>query len=154
MRLQNIEESSRWYPGAGLYRPVTLIETGRTAIAQWGVNVQTLSIDADGTVSARFTAETENYTGRDLALEFDVQTESRHRTVFSSGIGADGTCSVIETFGCVVPWSPEEPRLYNLTVSLYDVADGKKTLLDSVTKRVGYRTVKCSAERGFELNGV
>lgn len=154
VRLQNIEESSRWYPGAGLYRPVTLIETGRTAIAQWGVNVQTLSIDADGTVSARFTAETENYTGRDLAVEFDVQTESRHRTVFSSGIDADGTCSVIETFGCVVPWSPEEPKLYNLTVSLYDVADGKKTLLDSVTKRVGFRTVKCSAERGFELNGV
>ena len=30
VHLKNVEESSRWYPGAGLYRPVTLIQTGRS----------------------------------------------------------------------------------------------------------------------------
>jgi len=32
VHLQNIEESSRWYPGAGLYRPVKLLLTQKTSI--------------------------------------------------------------------------------------------------------------------------
>ena len=41
VHLQNVEESSRWYPGAGLYRPVTLIQTGASHLRDWGINVET-----------------------------------------------------------------------------------------------------------------
>ena len=68
VRLQNIEESSRWYPGAGLYRPVTLIETGRTAISQWGVNVKTLCLNDNGTVSAQLSADIANSEGTMLQV--------------------------------------------------------------------------------------
>ncbi|MBQ7471767.1 MAG: beta-galactosidase, partial [Prevotella sp.] len=37
VHLKNVEESSRWYPGAGLIRPVTLIQTGKAAIEQWSI---------------------------------------------------------------------------------------------------------------------
>ncbi|MDE5550063.1 MAG: beta-galactosidase, partial [Bacteroidaceae bacterium] len=43
VHLQNVEESSRWYPGAGLYRPVPLIQTQKTAIEQWGIAANTLA---------------------------------------------------------------------------------------------------------------
>ena len=39
--LRNVEESSRWYPGAGLYRPVTLITTGREYICPQGISIET-----------------------------------------------------------------------------------------------------------------
>ena len=45
VRLENLPESSRWYPGAGLYRPVTLITTASCAIKEWGIRVETKHIN-------------------------------------------------------------------------------------------------------------
>lgn len=45
VHLQNLEESSRWYPGAGLYRPVTLVLTQKTHIDDWSLYARTMSID-------------------------------------------------------------------------------------------------------------
>ena len=45
VHLQNLEESSRWYPGAGLYRPVSLIITGKAHIDDWGTYFHTLQAD-------------------------------------------------------------------------------------------------------------
>ena len=47
VHLQNVEESSRWYPGAGLYRPVTLITTGPDWIDPWQTYIRTLSRHAE-----------------------------------------------------------------------------------------------------------
>lgn len=50
VHLQNVEESSRWYPGAGLYRPVKLVLTPKTHIDDWSIYVRTMSIDKDKAV--------------------------------------------------------------------------------------------------------
>ena len=42
--LKNQEESSRWYPGAGIYRPVTLVMTAPTHVDDWGVVVRTIEL--------------------------------------------------------------------------------------------------------------
>ena len=47
VHLRNVEESSRWYPGAGIYRPVTLITTGRTRLDDWSIFVRTMTIGND-----------------------------------------------------------------------------------------------------------
>ena len=155
VRLQNVEESSRWYPGAGLFRPVTLVETRHTALTQWGMNAVTLSLNNDGTVTEQLSAEVTNADGKQLEVDFDVQTDSRQRTVFTAKVDKDGKATVTETYGSVKPWSPESPQLYQLVASLYEVGDdGSRTLLDKEVKKIGYRTVKCSAEGGFQLNGV
>ena len=39
VNLQNLEESSRWYPGAGIYRPVTLVLTGQQHLDPWGTSI-------------------------------------------------------------------------------------------------------------------
>ena len=41
IRLDNPEESSRWYPGGGLYRNVWLTKTNKTAVAHWGTYITT-----------------------------------------------------------------------------------------------------------------
>ena len=45
VRLSNVEESSRWYPGAGIYRPVTLVMTQPTRIDDWSLYVRTMGIN-------------------------------------------------------------------------------------------------------------
>ena len=155
VRLENIEESSRWYPGAGLYRPVTIIETGAEALSQWGVNAETLQLNADGTVTARLTADmaaARNGKNVRYSVEFDVQTDSRQRTVIEAPVDNNGHASVISTYGRITPWSPEMPALYNITATLYASDSNGKRKVDSVTRRVGYRTISCTAD-GFRLNG-
>lgn len=53
VHLQNVPESSRWYPGAGLYRPVTLVTGPKTGLKTWGTFVRTTALSATG---ARVTA--------------------------------------------------------------------------------------------------
>ena len=45
--LENKEESSRWYPGAGLFRNVHLLQTAKVHVAVWGTYVTTPSVSAD-----------------------------------------------------------------------------------------------------------
>ena len=47
VRLENREESSRWYPGAGLYRNVHLITTNKTHIPVWGTHVTTPHVEKE-----------------------------------------------------------------------------------------------------------
>ena len=58
VHLKNMEESSRWYPGAGIFRPVTLITTDRTHLDDWSLVVRAtdtkkngvLTVEVDGKV--------------------------------------------------------------------------------------------------------
>lgn len=57
VKVFNPEHSSRWYPGAGIYRPVTLIQTGKEWIDPWNVVVQTPIVDpkqSEVTLSFKF----------------------------------------------------------------------------------------------------
>lgn len=155
VRLENMEESSRWYPGAGLYRPVTLITTGHTALSQWGINASTLRLNDDGTATACFSAEVVNAGNERLEVDFDVQTDSRQRTLLTAEVNKNGLAEVIEKVGRITAWSPENPRTYRLTATLYSVdGNGQRTLLDEEHRTIGFRTVSCTAKGGFQLNGV
>lgn len=160
VRLQNLPESSRWYPGAGIYRPVSLVQTGETAIDVWGINFVTDSIVADEThvtVEARLVG----YEGRTIAVGFDLKP----RPVLSRSVAAveqrevkiddGGVAKVSMVVSKPDLWSPENPALYDLVVRVYEVqADGQYTLLDEETRRVGIRTLSVTREHGFQLNGV
>ncbi|MBQ0046324.1 MAG: DUF4982 domain-containing protein [Prevotellaceae bacterium] len=158
VHLQNLEESSRWYPGAGLYRPVTLIQTQKHAIEQWSVAANTIDLRFNG-AQVELSAEVTGFTTNELksklfGVEFAIETENGTKTQTQVTIGEDGVAKCISNISNVIPWTPETPKLYDLHVSLFQIENGKKgRVFDSFTKKVGFRTVKCSAEGGFQLNG-
>ncbi|MBQ0022540.1 MAG: DUF4982 domain-containing protein [Prevotellaceae bacterium] len=152
VHLQNVEESSRWYPGAGLYRPVKLITTKKTAIEEWSIEANTIALN-QGTPVVEFKASVVGADDKPLVVEYKIAVSSiAERKIYNEV--KDGKSVSTSAFAGVKLWTPEIPAMYDLTVSLYELKDGKPgELIDQQTKKIGFRTVKCSAEGGFQLNG-
>ncbi|MDR2920878.1 MAG: DUF4982 domain-containing protein [Tannerella sp.] len=152
VRLENKPQSSRWYPGAGLYRNVHLIVTNEVHVPVWGTYITTPHVSADF-ASVRLQTKIENI-GQD---EVQIKTEilSPQGTVVAH---KDDTRKIShdhpfeQNFIVNAPqmWSPETPHLYKAVSKVY--VDGK--LVDEYTTRFGIRTVEIIADKGFYLNGV
>lgn len=158
VRLENLDQSSRWYPGAGIYRPVTLIMTGKTAIEQWGISANTLSIDPNTqTAVVEFSATITGHKGHGLAVKFEINARegNANKTVVTSAVADDGKAKCVKTLSGIKFWSPESPDLYGLSVSLIELGnDGKeKAVIDRKTEKIGFRTIEVTPEKGFALNG-
>jgi len=150
VHLQNKEESSRWYPGAGLYRPVKLVLMQKTHLDDWSLYVRTMSIEGDQAVveaEARVVNAAKNMVVQLTLVGPDGMTASSGDT----RIEPDG--KVYAKFRVKNPklWSPETPYLYQVKVDVYQ---GHHEILDSKTIKTGIRTVRVSREGGFQLNGV
>ena len=124
------QPNSRWYSGAGIYRPVQLWTAGGAHIALNGVKIRTLSLDpAVVEVRVKTTAPgTVRLTVDDLPA---VQQESDGEAVFTL------------TLDNARLWTPETPNLYTCLVSFAD---------DEVTETFGVRKVEWGTD-GFLLNG-
>ena len=146
VHLQNMEESSRWYPGAGLYRPVTLITTGCCAIDEWGINVETKSLDSKAkTATIELSASIVGNNGNSI-VRFSTNGKS------ADVPAKKDASSAILTLNNIEAWSPENPQLYELKVSI--IADGGQgAVLDTKTVRYGIRTIDVNEQQGFVLNG-
>ena len=143
--LQNLEESSRWYPGAGIYRPVKLVLTGKQHLDRWGCYFRTLSIEADK-AEVEVTATAEGCNAIEVSiLDNKGQTlASAHNDIEKGG----PTCTTMEVANPQL-WSPEHPYLYTLRVQLMD--NGK--VVDEIYEKVGIRTISVNRDKGFQLNG-
>ena len=151
VRLENLPESSRWYPGAGIYRPVKLITTEQQAIEEWGINVATLSLNEDAhtallQVDVKATGCNDPaYTTVELFSDFG----NGHTLAHTASLSADGTMQAFLPVDGIDCWSPENPQRYNLRVRLLQ----NKQVMDEKTVNYGIRTVSVSEEKGFALNG-
>lgn len=151
VRLENRPQSSRWYPGAGIYRHVRVISTNKVHIPVWGTQITTPHVKKDyASVCLRTTIL--NSDNALLTLETDI-LDSEGNVVVSKtnkGIIHHGQ-PFIQNFIVNNPqlWSPESPVLYKAVTKIYS----SDTLLDTYTTRFGIRTIEYVAEKGFYLNG-
>ena len=124
------QPNSRWYSGAGIYRPVQLWTAMGAHITLNGVKIRTLSLDpAVVEVRVKTTAPgTVRLMVDDLPA---VQQESDGEAVFTL------------TLDNARLWTPETPNLYTCRVSFAD---------DEVTETFGVRKVEWGTD-GFLLNG-
>lgn len=124
------QPNSRWYSGAGIYRPVQLWTARGVHITLNGVKIRTLSLDpAVVEVRVKTTAPgTVRLTMDDLPA---MQQESDGEAVFTL------------TLDNARLWTPETPNLYTCRVSFAD---------DEVTETFGVRKVEWGTD-GFLLNG-
>ena len=151
VHLKNVEESSRWYPGAGIYRPVKLIITGDDRIDPWKTFIRTTQLCASQAV-----VDVTVGTGSPLAAHqgFEIEVRDAKGKLVGhehcSEISNSGEANLSFTIQEPHPWSPETPYLY--TAHIKYMQNGQ--LLDEVKQKFGIRTVKVSKEGGFQLNGV
>ena len=149
VHLNNREESSRWYPGAGLYRPVTLVLKPKTYIDDWSIFVRTMSIDK-GKAVVEAEAQVVN-PDKGTAMMILTGPDGKSVTKGDIRIEQDGKIYGRFVLNNAKLWSPETPHLYRLKVQVYK---GQHEISDSKEIKTGIRTVSVSRERGFQLNGV
>lgn len=153
VRLENLPFSSRWYPGAGLYRNVHLICTSAKAhIPVWGTFVSTPSVHKDmasvslgiSLVSDKENIDIEYYTDI-ISPEGEKVASRRSVALYHKGD------SHVQKFLVKEPklWSPEHPYLYKALTRI--LVDGVVT--DEYETRFGIRSIEFIPEKGFYLNG-
>lgn len=149
--LNNREESSRWYPGGGLYRPVQLVTNADAAtINQWGCYFRTESI-GNGKAEVSICTNINNV-DKTLSIENQLlDVTGKVVAQFKYGdFDAQGNVVKKLTVDDAHLWSPETPYLYKLVTRLYR----NKKLIDQTQQKVGIRTVRVAQYDGFQLNGV
>jgi beta-galactosidase len=146
VRLQNVGESSRWYPGAGLFRKVSLVVKNDKHIKHWGTYITTpVATKEIGEINIK----TEVY-GKNLELETRIYDDEGN-LVTSDRTKTTTNNSFEQNLKVNNPklWSPENPYLYSAVIDLFS----NGTLVDRIESKVGIRQINYSAENGFSLNG-
>ena len=151
VRLENRPQSSRWYPGAGLYRPVRLLLTEDVHVPVWGTHLVTPYVCEDY-ASVKLRTIVQGADGRDVRIVTDivgpdgkvVATKDHTRRVnsdipFEQNFLVDKPCL----------WSPETPYLYKAVSRIF--VDGGQ--VDEYITRFGIRSVAVVPDKGFVLNG-
>ena len=142
VELENLPQSSRWYPGAGLYRNVHLIATERIHVPVWGTQITTPYVGGEY-ASVCLRTEINNLPDGEMLRIATVIRDADGRTVAAK----DDTRKVCRSmpfeqhFTVDSPrlWSPESPTLYTAESKIYH--NGRLT--DEYTTRFGIRTVVC-----------
>ena len=151
VRLENKPQSSRWYPGAGLYRNVRLVETEKIHVPVWGTQVTTPHVAADY-ASVCLKTQIENTGSDTLSLVTEIispegKVASRKENKGRINHGEPFTQNfIIESPEL---WSPETPYLYKAVTKVYC----KGQLVDTYETRFGVRSIEFVADKGFFLNG-
>ena len=151
VRLENRPQSSRWYPGAGLYRNVRVVTTGQIHVPVWGTQLTTPHVSEDY-ASVCLRTSVENAGRTELTVQTDiispegkVVSSKKNKGYIKHGL------PFTQNFIVEHPalWSPESPSLYRAVSKIYS----GDTLLDTYTTRFGIRSIEYIADKGFFLNG-
>ena len=168
--LENRPQSSRWYPGAGLYRKVRHITLPQVHVPVWGTYVTTPYVGSDyATVRVRtkvegveegsvVTMKTRIVDAEGKTVAEETDTRQIHKGEVEQNI----------TVGSPALWSPESPSLYFAETEIYTggsvdtawemerpeitITHGTD-LQDKVSTRFGFRTIEIRPDKGFFLNG-
>jgi beta-galactosidase len=162
IRLDNPPESSRWYPGGGIYRNVWLVKTAPIHVAHWGTYITTPEASsASATVAVKITVDNNssseaNVTARTQVFELARDGQHSGRPAASSRpeavkipAGASSTAMSTLKVGGPKLWSITSPNLY---VAAVTIEQGGKPV-DHYETVFGIRTIKFDPDKGFLLNG-
>jgi beta-galactosidase len=164
IRLDNPPQSSRWYPGGGIYRNVWLVKTAPVHVAEWGTFVTTPMISKDAaTVEVMVTLENHTSTNANAQVAtriYELGADGRKagepvataapvnvRRPFAAGRQAMAAQSL--TVAHPKLWSLKKTNRYVAVTTV--TQDGKVT--DSYDTPFGIRSIAFDPDKGFLLNG-
>jgi beta-galactosidase len=155
VRLAPEDRSSRWYPGAGIYRNVWLDITGPVHIARWGTYITTPEVsDSQASIAVKTQIQNRSAQSAEITLQTSVvdaagkQVARGSRTATIAG-GGEATVGDKLTVARPQRWDVDRPYLYK-AVSV--IRQGNR-VLDRYETPFGIRTIAFTKDQGFLLNG-
>jgi beta-galactosidase len=150
VRLMPEKDSSRWYPGAGIYRNVWLEVTNPVHVARWGTQV----IATPESVEVKTEIRNDQARPRKATLEttvLDAAGKQVARTNNEVDLPGGGGTSVAAKLTVPGPmrWDIDNPYLYRAVSTVKDAS----RVLDRYETTFGIRTVQFDRQKGFLLNG-
>lgn len=162
IRLDNPPDSSRWYPGGGIYRNVWLVKTAPVHVAHWGTYLTTPEVTpAAAKVNLQVTLDNRSGTSAQVTLSaqiyrLDAQGRKTGRAVaafepvnLTLAPEASGSATLATTLPHPRLWNLKTPHRY---VAVTTVTQDDK-VVDAYETPFGVRTIQFTADNGFLLNG-
>ncbi|KAJ4423344.1 hypothetical protein N0V82_001947 [Gnomoniopsis sp. IMI 355080] len=166
IRLDNPNESSRWYPGAGLYRNVWLTKTAPVHIGQYGTQITTSDVSSESALlDLVIQLENAGSTAQEIKLATDVHISDA--STGSTGAQVASFPDAIQTLAAnesasievstiiqnPLLWNPYPAGDPNLYVAVTHVSLANGTEIDTYSTRFGIRSLNYTADNGLLVNG-
>ena len=161
IRLDSPRESSRWYPGAGLYRNVWLVKSAPVHVDHWGTFVTTPEVSkTNATVKIQVTVKNQTDTTPFVGLKneiYELRTDGSRGKLVASGqtsgvqTAANGEVRIDSELAIANPhlWSITTPNRYVVVTYVQENAQP----VDRYETPFGIRTLEFNPDLGFLLNG-
>jgi beta-galactosidase len=165
IRLDNPPNSSRWYPGGGIYRNVWLVKTSPVHIGHWGTHLTTRQVSREmATVDLEVSVNNDSKDPADVIVLthiFPIDTDGLPtKTAVASissvnlriGSGSNAVVKGTTTIPHPKLWGPppgQQPNRY----AAVTVASQGGMVVDTYATQFGIRTLKFDPDKGFFING-
>jgi len=163
IRLDNPPESSRWYPGGGLYRNLWLVKTAAAHVAHWGTVVTTPAVTKDAaTVNVDFVIENDSPDKIEASVSTRIYELGADGRGGASPVATSDTLLVdidpakartaarsnLLTIGKPRLWDLQHPNRYVAVTTI----DQSGKIVDRYETPFGIRTIRFDPDQGFFLN--
>lgn len=165
IRLDNPDNSSRWYPGGGLYRNVWLVKTQALHVAQWGTSVTTPSVSrASATVKLQVTVDNEGKQDGAVQVTSEIYALDEKGRRSGAAVAKTSTASLsiqgkasatVESNVTITNpklWGPPPTQQPNLYIAVTKVVQGGKPI-DAYEVPFGIRSLRFDPDGGLFING-
>ena len=155
--------SSRWYPGAGIYRKVTLVKTDDVFLQDDAIRMRTERKGVSWTLEVEGRAVSRSASATACAIGAELKDAEGRVVARAQGVAPDGAAMAqLEPFDeqpYKLQLTVENPQLWEMVdpAYLYTLAVELKAengATDRLERRVGFREFSFDADKGFVLNGV
>lgn len=160
IRLDNPQESSRWYPGGGIYRNVWLTKANPIHVAQWGTFIKNKEVN-DDVATLDLSIDVVNNTKKATQIKVETEVFELDKDGQATGVPVDVVSTPLKlnisdnqvnqvlTVKNPKLWDIDAPNRY---VAITTLKDGDKTL-ETYSTPFGIRTFEFTTNDGFHLNG-
>ena len=162
IRLDNPNESSRWYPGGGIYRHVWLETANPVHVSHWGTYITTPDVSAgSATVSVKVDVMNEQAAASTATVKADIYATDANGKITGAPVASASSDNLAIDPGSIKStaltlkianpkiWDLEHPTLYTAVTTIQQ--SGRD--VDSTRSNFGIRTIKFDPNLGFFLNG-
>jgi beta-galactosidase len=161
IRLDNPTNSSRWYPGGGIYRNVWLTTVDTTHVSQWGTYITSRNISAQSAIiDTSVQIEHKGNSSRTVQVVTEIYVNTEHGqkvgkfAPMTVTLAAGKTKKINDSLKMDNPrlWGPlpkQKPNMYVAVTRLYS----DNNTIDTFKTPFGIRALTYDANKGLLVNG-